>query len=70
MAALVFLLSLRLRQREIETMVKIGGSRGVIVSILATEIMGVILVGVLLAGLLTWFSSQYASTLIRLLLHS
>ncbi len=37
-ATLVFMLSLRLRRREIETMVKIGGSRASIFAVLATEI--------------------------------
>ena len=40
-ASLVFMLSLRLRRREIQTMIKIGGSRGRILGVLASEIVGV-----------------------------
>ena len=38
---LVFLLSLRLKKREILTMQKIGGSQGLIFAILASEIAAV-----------------------------
>lgn len=38
---LVFLLSLRLKKREILTMQKIGGSQGLIFAILASEIVAV-----------------------------
>ena len=41
-ATLVFLLSLRIRRREIETMIKIGGSRSRITAVLVTEVAGVI----------------------------
>jgi len=41
-ASLVFLLSLRLRRREIETMVKIGGSRGSVAAVLASEVVVVL----------------------------
>lgn len=64
---LVFLLSLRIRQREIETMMKIGGARGTIASILATEIFTVIILSLVFAAALTWVTSQYAATAIRLL---
>lgn len=48
---LVFCLSLQLRQREMETIVKIGGSRARIASLIAAEIVGVIVAGVAMAGL-------------------
>lgn len=64
-AALVFLLSLRLRRREIETMTKIGGSRGRIGTILVSEVAAVLVLGVLLAGLLTVMTSQFGAGFIR-----
>jgi putative ABC transport system permease protein len=65
---LVVLLSLRLRRREIETMIKIGGSRGRIVSVLASEVIGVAAGGVALAFVLTWLTSEFGSELIRSLI--
>ena len=62
---LVVLLSLRLRRREIETMIKIGGSRGRIVSVLASEVISVAAGGVALAFVLTWLTSEFGSELIR-----
>jgi putative ABC transport system permease protein len=52
-ALLVFILSIRLRQREINTIRKIGGTARRIQAILVTEIFIVISVSVLLAFLLT-----------------
>jgi putative ABC transport system permease protein len=69
-AALVFLLSLRLRRREIETLVKIGGSRGSVTAVLASEIVYVLLLGVALAGGLTLLTSRFGSAAIRALLLS
>ncbi len=67
-AILVFLLSLRLRRREIETMVKIGGSRGSIAWVMTSEIVAVLLMGVLLATALTLLTSQFGSSAIRTLI--
>ena len=67
-AALVFLLSLRLRRREIDTMSKIGGSRLSIGTLLVSEIVAVLLAGILLAGLLTLLTVQFGEGLIRALL--
>lgn len=67
-AALVFALSLRLRQREIETMRKIGGSRARIVSVLVAEIAGVVLLGLLLAALLTWMTMVFGADAVRSLI--
>ncbi|MHC4339225.1 MAG: hypothetical protein ACYSX0_03285 [Planctomycetota bacterium] len=67
-AALVFLLSLRLRRREIETMVKIGGSRASIASVLVSEIVGVLLASVVLAALLTWMTSWFGTEAVRALI--
>ena len=67
-AALVFLLSLRLRRREIDTMSKIGGSRLSIGTLLVSESVAVLLAGVLLAGVLTLLTAQFGEGLIRALL--
>ena len=64
-AALVFLLSLRLRKREIETMVKIGGSRLSVAAVLVSEIVVVLVLGVALAGGLTLLTSRFGSAAIR-----
>ena len=69
-AALVFMLSLRIRRREIETMVKIGGSRAMIGSILATEMVSVFVMAALLAASLTWFTGQFAGSAFRVLIRS
>ena len=64
-AVLVFLLSLRIRRREIETMVKLGGSRSRIAAILVSEILAVLGTSVVLAGILTVLTSRFGSELIR-----
>jgi hypothetical protein len=64
-ATLVILLSLRLRRREITTMVRIGGERSRVVGVLATEIGFVLALGVLLAAVLTALTAAYGSQLIR-----
>jgi len=69
-AALVFMLSLRLRRREIETMTKIGGSRFHIGTLLTSEVVAVLVAGVLLAGGLTVLTSQFGAGIIRALLLS
>jgi putative ABC transport system permease protein len=69
-AALVFMLSLRLRLREIETLVKIGGARQSIAAVLASEIVVVLSLGVLLAAGLTLVTSRFGSAAIRALLLS
>jgi putative ABC transport system permease protein len=67
-AALVFLLSLRLRKREIATLLKIGGSRSAIASVMASEIVFVLTGGALLAGGLTGLTGQFGSLAIRAIL--
>jgi putative ABC transport system permease protein len=69
-AGLVFWLSLRLRRREIETMVKIGGSRGSVASIVVSEIVVVLLTSFALAGGLTLLTSRFGSEAIRTFLLS
>jgi len=67
-ALLVFMLSLRLRSRERETMLKIGGSHGVIRAVMASEIVAVLGLGVLLALGLTAFTQRYGDVRVRGLL--
>ena len=69
-AVLVFLLSLRLRRREIETLFKIGGSRLSVGAVMASEIVVVLLAGVALAGGLTVLTREFGSVAIRALLGS
>jgi hypothetical protein len=46
-------------------MFKIGGSRLSVASVMASEIVAVLAVGVLLAGGLTFLTSQFGSAAIR-----
>ena len=64
-ATLVFLLSLRLRRREIETMIKIGGARGQIACVLGLEVAFVIALSVAIAGGLTLWTARYGPDLVR-----
>ena len=69
-AALVLMLSLRLRRREIETLVKIGGSRRRVAFLVVSEAVIVLLVGAALAGGLTALTHRFGSTAIRTFLLS
>ncbi len=69
-AILVFMLSLRLRRREITTMVKIGGSKRRIAALMVSEIVAVLVLSVLLAGGLTLVTSHFGSAIIRSLILS
>jgi len=69
-AALVFLLSLRLRRRERLTLFKIGGSRLAVASVMASEVVVVLASGALLAAGLTLLTSQFGSLAIRALLRT
>lgn len=66
--ALVFLLSLRLRRREIATMMKIGASRSTVAAVLISEVVVVLLLGGVLACGLTLVTSRFGSAAIRALL--
>jgi putative ABC transport system permease protein len=68
--ALVFLLSLRLRRREIETLVKIGAAPGSVMAVLLSEVTVALLLGALLAAGLTFATSRLGSAAIRALLLS
>jgi len=67
-AVLVFMLSLRLRRREIDTMRKIGAARRNIGAVMASEVMAVLVAGVTLAAILTGLTSRFGSDIIRSLL--
>ena len=66
-ASLVFMLSLRLRRREINTLFKIGGSRGAVGMVMASEVVVVLVTGALLAAALTFATQQLGATVIRAL---
>jgi putative ABC transport system permease protein len=63
-AVLVFVLSIRLRQREIMTIRKIGGTGRRIKAILATEIIIVLVTSILLAFVLTIIVNQVGMNII------
>ncbi|MDJ0853255.1 MAG: hypothetical protein QNK04_33230 [Myxococcota bacterium] len=69
-AALVFLLSLRLRRREVETLHKIGASRGSVAVLLASEVLFVLVAGAVAAGGLTLAVGRFGSAAIRTFLLS
>lgn len=69
-AALVFLLSIRLRRREIDTLIKIGGSKGRIGAVLISEVVAVLTAGIGLAAGLTVLIGHFGTGLIRALLLS
>lgn len=64
-AGLVFLLSLRLRRREIETLVKIGASRASVAGVLLGEILLVLVLSIVLAALLTALTAAFGSEAVR-----
>ncbi len=64
-AALVFLLSLRLRKREIQTLFKIGGSRLAVGAVMASEIVAVLVSSAVLAGGLTLLTRVFGALAIR-----
>ena len=64
---LVFALSLRLRQREIQTIFKLGCSRLTIVRLVAAEIALIIIASALICGALMLLVDWYANDLVRML---
>jgi putative ABC transport system permease protein len=66
--ALVFWLSIRLRRREIETMIKIGASPSRLASVLIAEVAFVLLIGAALAAVLTELTRVFGSAAIRAVL--
>ena len=64
---LVFALSLRLRQREIQTIFKIGCSRMTIAKLLAAEILIIVISSAVLCGIMMVIVHQYTNDLVRML---
>ena len=64
---LVFTLSIRLRQREIDTVFRIGGSRSTIARLLAAEIAIVLVFGAVICAAVILGVSQGADGLVRAL---
>jgi len=64
---LVFALSIRLRQREIGTVFRIGGSRLTIARLLIAEIGIIVAAGALLCGVVMLAVNQYSGDLVRAL---
>jgi putative ABC transport system permease protein len=64
---LVFALSVRLRQREIQTVFRIGGSRGTIVRLLVAEITLILAASAVLCAAVMVAVNQYSSDLVRAL---
>jgi len=64
-AALVFLLSLRLRRREIETLSKIGGSRTAVGLVMVFEIVFTLSASAVLATALTLVTRLFGAEVIR-----
>ncbi|MCH7726685.1 MAG: ABC transporter permease [Planctomycetes bacterium] len=65
LVVLIFMLSLRLRRRELDTMKKLGCSRFYVTSIVAWEILLVIGVSVSSAAMLTMITRQFGEEAIR-----
>ena len=64
-AALVFLLSIRLRRREVQTVSKLGGSKAAVATVLFSEMVSVVALGALLAAVLAALTSQVGSAALR-----
>jgi putative ABC transport system permease protein len=65
---LVFALSLRLRQREIQTIFKLGCRRATITRLLSAEIFIIVLVSSVFCGGMVLLVNQYTNDLVRLLI--
>ena len=64
---LVFALSIRLRQREIATVFRLGGSRLTIARLLAAEIAIIVAASAVLCGMVMLLVNQYSADLVRTL---
>jgi putative ABC transport system permease protein len=65
--ALVFILSLRLRQREIQTIFKLGCRRATIARLLGAEILIIVVMSGILCSLMIITVDQFANDLVRML---
>ncbi len=64
---LVFALSLRLRQREINTIFKLGCNRMTIARLLGAEILIIVLMSGVLCGVMVFLVNQFSNDLVRML---
>ena len=64
---LVFALSLRLRQREIETIFRIGCRRLTIARLIAAEMLIIILASGCICGVMMLVTNRFANELVRML---
>ncbi len=64
---LVFALSLRLRQREIQTIFRLGCRRATIVRLLAAEIFIIVVISGIFCGALIFLVNQLSNDLVRML---
>jgi putative ABC transport system permease protein len=64
---LVFALSLRLRQREIQTIFRLGCRRATIARLLAAEIFIIVIMSGVFCGALIWLVNQFSNDLVRML---
>ena len=65
MGVLVFLLSLRIRRHELQTMVKIGASPAWVAGLIGGELVATLAIGGVLASLLLWPTVRYAPAIVR-----
>ncbi|MEM7315240.1 MAG: FtsX-like permease family protein, partial [Planctomycetota bacterium] len=66
---LVFLLSIQLRRRELETLQKIGASKTRVIATLSAEVLGVLVIGTTMAGSLAVATSWFAGWATRYFIH-
>jgi len=64
---LIFALSLRLRQREIQTIFKLGCSRATIARLISAEILIIVVMSAVLCGGLVFVTDQFSNDLVRML---
>ena len=64
---LVFALSLRLRQREIRTVFRIGGSRSTIVRLLGAEIVMIVVMATAVCGVVSLAVARFSQDVVRVL---
>jgi putative ABC transport system permease protein len=64
---LVFALSLRLRQREIQTIFRLGCRRATIARLLSAEIFIIVIMSGVFCGALIWLVNQFSNDLVRML---
>ena len=63
---LVFMLSLRLRQREIQTIFKLGCSRRTITQLMAAEILIIVSFSAVLCGIMLSITYVFSNELVRM----